>query len=358
MKKEYFVTALFFLIVAAIFYLFYRLMVPFFLPIAWAAVLVIVFYPAYKWLLKKVKSPTLTSVIACILIFLLIIGPTLYMLASLVSEAANALTKVNDLYQSGELKRLLTVKLPFWGAIKEKLAANPQLAEMDFETILKDAVSVLTKAVGGQATTLIANITRTVFYFVLMIFSMFFFFRDGDKIIRVLKRITPLMPTQVAVMYAHMHEIIEGMMYGGVVVALIQGAVGGIIFAIFGISSPVFWGAVMAFLAFLPILGPFLIYIPAGIILFFGGAPVRGIALIAIGVVVISQIDNFIRPLLFTGKTRMHTLLLFFSIMGGLYMFGLIGIVLGPLIAAVFVSLLRVFEVRLSPDDEPKPVAE
>ncbi len=358
MKKEYFVTALFFLIVAAIFYLFYRLMVPFFLPIAWAAVLVIVFYPAYKWLLKKIKSPTLTSVIACILIFLIIIGPTLYMLASLVSEAANALTKVNDLYQSGELKNLLTVKLPFWGAIKEKLASNPQLAEMDFETILKDAVSVLTKAVGGQATTLIANISRTVFYFVLMIFSMFFFFRDGEKIIRVLKRITPLMPTQVAVMYAHMHEIIEGMMYGGVVVALIQGAVGGIIFAIFGISSPVFWGAVMAFLAFLPILGPFLIYIPAGIILFFGGSPVRGIALIAIGVVVISQIDNFIRPLLFTGKTRMHTLLLFFSIMGGLYMFGLIGIVLGPLIAAVFVSLLQVFEVRLSPNDEPKPVAE
>lgn len=352
MKKEYFLTAQFFLIVAAIFYLFYRLMIPFFMPIAWAAVLVIVFYPGYKFLVRKIKSPVLASVISCILIFLIIIGPSVYVLASLASEAADALTKVNEMYQSGELTQILTVKLPFWNTIRDKLSAYPQLAEIDFETIIKDATSVVTRAIGSQATTVIANISKTLFYFVLMLFAMFFFFRDGDKIVRFLKRITPLAPEQVAVMYSHMQKIIEGMMYGGVLIALIQGALGGILFAVFGISSPVFWGAIMAFLAFIPVLGPFLVYIPAGAILFFGGSPVKGIALIAIGTVVVSQIDNFLRPQLFSGKTQMHTLMLFFSIMGGLYMFGLIGVVMGPLIAAVFISLLRVFEVRLNPPDE------
>lgn len=358
MKREYFITAQYFLITAGIVYLFYRLMAPFFLPIAWAAVLVIIFFPGYRWLLTRLKSPALASVIACLLIFVIIIGPSVYMLAALLGEAADALAKVNQLYQSGELKNILTVKLPFWGAIRDKLAAFPQLADMDFETILNNAAAVISEAIGDQATTVIANVGLTILHFVLMLFSMFFFFRDGDRIIAALKRITPLMPEQVADMYGRLHLIIEGTMYGEVVVAVIQGTLGGILFALFGISSPVFWGAVMAFLAFIPILGPFLIYIPAGIFLFFGGSPVKGIALIAIGVAVISQIDNVLRPLLFKGRTRMHTLLLFFAILGGLYLFGLIGIVMGPLIAAVFVSLLRVFEVRLHPDDTHGATAE
>ncbi len=180
---------------------------------------------------------------------------------------------------------------------------------------------------------------------------MFFFFRDGESIIKFMKRLTPLTAEQVELMYTHLRKVIEGTMYGGVVVALIQGLLGGILFFIMGISSPVFWGALMAFLAFVPILGPFLVYIPAGIILFVGGSPIKGILLAVIGVVVVSQIDNFLRPMLFSGKTQMHTLMLFFSIMGGIVLFGLLGVVLGPFVAAVFVSLLKVFEVRMHPED-------
>ncbi|UCD17378.1 MAG: AI-2E family transporter [Candidatus Zixiibacteriota bacterium] len=348
MKKEYFLTALFFLIVGAFFYLFYRIMVPFFTPIAWAGILVIVFYPGFKWLDSKFRWPGLASLISCVIIFLLIIGPTTYLLASLASEATDALQKVNAAYQDGRLKNYLSVNIPFIDAIKNKY---PQLAEVDFESIVKDVVSIVTKAIGSQATTVIANISKNLFYFVLMLFAMFFFFRDGERVVAFLKRLTPLTPDQVELMYSHLRQVIEGTMYGGVVIALIQGTLGGILFLIMGISSPVFWGAVMAFLAFIPILGPFLVYIPAGIIVFLSGSPIKGILLIAIGTLIVSQIDNFLRPMLFSGKTQMHTLLLFFSIMGGLALFGLLGVVLGPFITAVFVSLLRVFEVRMHPED-------
>ncbi|MCP4706509.1 MAG: AI-2E family transporter [candidate division Zixibacteria bacterium] len=349
MKREYILTALFFLIVAVFFYMFYQLMVPFFTPIAWAAILVIVFYPVYGWLSTKIKSPWMASAVACILIFIIIIGPAIYLLASLVGEAANAVQLVNETYKSGNLKEYLTLNIPFFDVIKNKLSDYPQLAEVDFETVIKDAMSTITKAIGSQATTVIANISKSLFYFMLMLFAMFFFFRDGDQIVEFLKNITPLKRDQVRILYSHMKEVIEGTMYGGLVIALLQGLLGGILFAIVGISSPVLWGSVMAFLAFIPVVGASLVYIPAGVILFLGGSPVTGIIVIAVGLA-ISQTDNFLRPHLFAGKTEMHTLLLFFSIMGGIIIFGLLGIVLGPLITAVFLSLLKVFEVSINTD--------
>ncbi len=349
MKKEYILTALFFLIVAVFFYMFYRLMVPFFTPIAWAAILVIVFYPVYGWLSIRIKQSWLASLVACILIFIIIIGPAIYLLASLAGEAANAVQLVNETYKSGNLKEYITLNIPFLDAVKNKLTDYPQLADVDFETIIKDAVTTITKAIGSQATTVIANITKTFFYFLLMLFTMFFFFRDGDQSVEFLKKITPLKRDQVKILFLHMKEVIEGTMYGGLVIALIQGVLGGILFAIVGISSPVMWGSVMAFLAFIPVVGPSLIYIPAGIILLLSGSAVKGIIIIVVGLA-ISQIDNFLRPHLFSGKTEMHTLLLFFSIMGGIIIFGLLGIVLGPLITAVFLSLLKVFEVSINSD--------
>jgi len=349
MKSEYFLTVLFFFIVAIIFYLFYKLMAPFFVPIAWAAILVIVFYPVYKWLGRRIKSPSVTSLVACVLVFIIIIGPSIYLLASLVGETADTVRIVNEAYMNGTLRDYIAVHIPFFDVIKNKLGDYPQLANVDFESIIKDAITVVTKAIGSKATMVIANITKSLFYFILMLFTMFFFFRDGDRIVDFLKGITPLKSEQVTILYSHMKDVIEGTMYGGLVIALLQGLLGGILFVIMGISSPVFWGSIMAFLAFIPMVGPSLVYIPAGVIILLGGSPVKGILIILIGTG-IGQTDNFLRPHLFSGKTEMHTLLMFFSIMGGVLVFGLLGIVLGPLITAVFVSLLKVFEVGMHSD--------
>ncbi len=355
MKREYLLVALFFLLAAVFFYLFYRIVSPFFAPIAWAAVFVIIFFPLYEWVCKKVKSRGLASALLCLFIIILIIGPITYLFAALVNEAADAVTKVNAMYKSGQLDNILAVDIPGMEAIKEKLNQYYDLSQINLDELIKDSIDKVTSIIFNQTSWLITNATKTVFYFILMIFTMYYFFKDGEAIIHKIKRLMPIPEEQVEITFAHLRDVVQATMYGGVVVALIQGLLGGILFAVVGIPSAVFWGAIMAFLSIIPFLGAFIIYVPAGIILLLGGAYIKGIIVIGVGVVVISQSDNVIRPYLISGRTAIHPLLLFFALLGGIAVFGLLGVVVGPLIAAVFVTLLRIFEFKLHPQTEPEP---
>lgn len=352
MKREHIVASLFFLIAAVIFYLFYQLIAPFIAPIVWAGVFAILFFPLYEKLLGKVKSRGFSSLIVCLIIVVLIIGPITYLFVALVSEAANAVAKVNAMIKSGELEQMLSIDLPWIDAAKEKLSRYYDLSKINLDQIIKQSIESVSGVLLNQTSWLITNTTRLVFYFILMIFTLYYFFKDGEAIIAKTKRLMPLTPSQIKVTFRQLQEVIQATMYGGVVVALVQGLIGGVMFAIVGIPSAVFWGAIMAFLSVIPFVGAFIVYIPAGIILIIGGSYVKGIIVIAVGSIVISQIDNVLRPFLISGRTSMHPLLLFFTILGGVYLFGLLGIVLGPLIAAVFVTLLKIFEFKLHPETQ------
>jgi len=334
------------------FYLFYALIIPFFAPIAWAAVFAILFFPLYERLLKKIKSRGLTSALVCTIIVVLIMGHLTYLLAALVNEAYTAVAKVNELYKSGELEKYISFDLPWLNTMKEKLSKYYDLSSVNADELIKDAIDKVSGVILNQTSWFVANATRTIFYFVLMIFTMYYFFKDGELIVRKVKRLMPLSAKQVNTTFSQLRDVIQATMYGGIVVALIQGSLGGILFAIMGIPSAIFWGAIMVVLSVIPFLGAFIIFLPAGVIMIIGGSYVKGIVIIAVGTLVISQIDNVIRPLLISGRTSMHPLLLFFSLMGGIALFGLLGVVVGPLIAAVFLTLLKIFEFKLhSPDD-------
>ncbi len=352
MKREYILISLFFLMTVIVFYLFYQLIIPFFIPIAWASVFAIVFFPLYEKLYSKVKSKRLASVIICLFIILLIIGPLTYLFMALIQETAEAITKVNTMYQNGEFDKFLSINLPIIESLKEKLSGYYDMSQVDSEEIIKNSINNIKSAIFSQASWIITNTTKGIFYFFLMVFTMYYFFRDGEVLIGKIKRLVPLTPEQVNLTFKQLREITQATMYGGVAVALIQGILGGILFFIVGIPSAIFWGAVMAFLSIIPFIGAFIVYIPAGIILIIGGHYVAGLIVITVGVLVISQIDNILRPYLISGKTHIHPLLLFFTIMGGIYLFGLLGIVLGPMIAAIFVTILTIFEFKLHPKDD------
>jgi len=352
MKREYFLISLFFLITAIIFYLFYQIIVPFFVPISWAIVFTIIFYPLYERLLKKIKSKALTSMLMCVLIIVLIIGPITYLFVAIVNEAADALTKVNELYSSGQLNKLFDFDVPILNTAKERLSQYYDISKINLDEIIKDAINKVSGVVVNQTTWLVANGTKAVFYFCLMIFAIFYFFRDGEHIVGKARRLMPLTESQVETAFKQLRDVIQATMYGGVVIALLQGVLGGLLFYIMDIPSPVFWGAIMAFLALIPLVGAFIVYVPAGVILMLTGSVVKGIIVIAVGMIIISQVDNVLRPLLISGKTSLHPLLLFFTILGGISLFGLLGLVVGPMIAAGFTILLRVFETRLHPDEE------
>lgn len=352
MKREQVLIVLFLLFTAIFFYLFYQMIVDFFVPICWAAVFVITFFPLYEKLLGKLKSKGLTSVIFCFLIIILIIGPFAYLFAVLVNEAASGVAKVNAMYQSGQLDEYLSFEVPWITTLKQILSQYVDLSNINLDNLVKQAADKVGGFVFTQTSWLVTNGTKFVFYFGLMIFTMYYFFKDGEILVAEIKKLVPLAKEQVDLTFKHLREVIYATMYGGVVVALVQGLLGGIMFAVFGIPSPVFWGAVMALLSIIPLVGAFIVYIPAGIILILGGSYIKGILVIAIGTVVISQVDNVLRPFLISGRTAMHPLLLFFSILGGIALFGLLGVVLGPLIAAVFVTLLKILELKLHSEPE------
>jgi len=359
MKREYFLMTLFFGLVAVTVYLFYRILLPFLTPICWAAVFVIVFYPLYIKIERWIKSPGLRALIVTALIVILIISPAVYMGIALVQEAIGMFESFTAWVDAGKLDQIFNFKdSPIYAVIQEKLSNYIDLSQFDPKVIIANGLKSISGIALSQATAVLTNAGKFLFQFWLMIFLMFFLFRDGHALFEQIKAVIPMSPDKTDYTVTHLRHIIESTMYGGVVVSLLQGFLGGMMFWILGLPSPIFWGAVMAFLAFLPIIGPFIIYIPAGLILIFTGAPVKGIILIVVGAVVVSQIDNFLRPLWVSGKTGMHTMVLFVSIMGGVSMFGLLGVVLGPFVAAVFISLYEVFRLKMAESEAGVEAAE
>ena len=358
MKREYFFLSVFFGVVALSFYLFYRILAPYLLTICWAATFAIIFFPLYNKLEKKIKSADLRALIMTALVVLLILGPIAYLAVALVQEAAGMVNYISAWIDEGKLDAILNFKsTPMYAVIESKLSPYFDLSHLDPKVILENGLKAASGVVITQATAALTNAGRLAFQFSLMVFFMFFLFRDGRQLVDQIRSVIPMARDKADITVEHLKTVIETTMYGGVVVALLQGFLGGMMFLILGLPSPVFWGAVMAFLAFIPILGPFLIYIPAGLILIATGHIVKGVILIIIGTVVVSQVDNFLRPLLVSGKTGMHTMLLFISIMGGVTMFGLLGVMLGPLIAAVFISIFDIFRLKLAESDQPIPAA-
>lgn len=348
MKKEYFRVFIFAGVTILAGYLFYRLLNPFLAPLCWAAIFAIVFYPAHDKLRRWFKSDSLRAVLVTVLVIVVIIGPVAYLGVSLAQEAITLFDTVSGWVDSGKLNALIDIKhTAVYQSLETRLAPYVDLSHLDLQVMLENGVKKISSFALAQATKVLTNIGKILFQFVLMIVFLFYFLRDGEALLGYIRGIIPLAPDKAEATIAELKKVIQSNMYGGLVVALLQGFLGGVLFLIMGLPSPVFWGAVMAFLALLPLIGPFIIYIPAGIILIATGSPVKGILLIAIGSIIVSQIDNFLRPILASRETGMHTMLLFISIMGGAAVFGLLGVVLGPVIAAVFVTIFDIFRLKL-----------
>jgi predicted PurR-regulated permease PerM len=343
MNRDQITTGLVLALLLAIFYLFGRIILPFAAPIIWAGVLALLFRPLYIRLLARTKGrPTLAALLITLVILVVLIGPIAFLTVALVNEAADAVARVNALYQSGELQKYLDLKLPLVDGLKEKLSQYYDFSQLDLNEVVRNSIDKIGKFVIDQAGSIISNGTRAVFYFILMLVTIYYFLKDGDKLVGWLRKAVPLPREQVDAIFAQLGEVIISTISSGLFVAFLQGLIGGILFAAVGLPSPIFWGAVMAFLSLLPVIGAFIVYIPAGVVLIVSGSTVKGIIVFAVGLGLISQLDNFLRPQLMAGRTALHPLLLFLSMMGGIAAFGFTGMILGPVVVAAFVAMAGV----------------
>jgi predicted PurR-regulated permease PerM len=356
MRREHIALAIFTALILIACYLFYTIFRPFLASIIWGAVLAGVFYPLNALFARRMKRDNVRALLMCIIVVAVIIVPAVFLTIGLIGEVTDALPKFKAAVDSGQLDFILKPRTYGWNEkIKEFLGPYVDASNLDIESVITANMQRLTAFIVEKFSNFIGNFSAAIVSFALSVLSMFFFFRDGPRLIIRLKDLLPMSDDLKHSLTMRLREVIEASIYGGVLVAAVQGLLGGIIFWVTGLPSPIFWGTVMAILSLIPIVGPYLIYIPAAVILILSGSWIRGIIVLILGIVVVSQSDNVLRPVIISSRTKIHTLLLFFSILGGLKVFGLLGIILGPVVASIILTLVEVYKpcVEEPPAGEP-----
>ncbi|MBZ5605475.1 MAG: AI-2E family transporter [Acidobacteriia bacterium] len=317
----------------ALAYLCGRILAPFLPALCWAFALAVIADPIYRRLAKRLRSPTLASLITVALIIAVIIVPSTLLARALFREAAAMV------HQTGTDPSTIQANLeriPLMGRLLHWLDGRVNLPGAGAE-VLRSAAASISKALSSLVTGsmwLLAQIGITIFV-------LFYFLRDREPIARALSRIVPISEGLSDVIFSRVVHIIRISLGGKAVTASIQGLLGGVIFVWAGLPAPVFWGFVMAVLSLFPVIGAFLVWGPAALVLLSQGDWLHGFVIIAWGILVINPVDNILGPILVGNTLRLHTLIMFFSIAGGLAAFGAAGIVIGPLVIAVAVSIFE-----------------
>ncbi|MCD6198992.1 MAG: AI-2E family transporter [Deltaproteobacteria bacterium] len=325
-----------------------RLFLPFFEPIAWAIILGLFFYPIYSWMRRTLKvSEGLASLGMCILIIAFIIIPVFALLGSLTTEVIRVYTEVQEDLNAGDFT---IVPDKNKSPILNKTISNVLDILKTHETRVTEILTDLSKKMGEfflkQGTVIFKNVASIIFKAALMLVTLFYIFKDGERMLQTFKDLLPLPRRDVENLVKAMDDVLSATLYGNLLNAFIQGSVGFFIMWSLDFSAPLLWGMIMGLTTFIPMIGPALVWFPATIYLFLAGLYLKAAILLAFSILIISQIDYFLRPLFISGKTQIHTLILFFSILGGLSVFGFLGLILGPILMALCVSILELYRMN------------
>jgi predicted PurR-regulated permease PerM len=321
-------------------YLALQVLMPFLSPLAWAAVLSILFYPMFEIIRKRIKWKSVASIITLVIILMTILGPFSYLSFLLATE----LTEVVSYIEGGQIEGLKEVlEAPGVAWLVERGKEMFNMEDADVGDLLVKNLTNMGRDMVGKITKGVKNLVGVMLNFVFMSLTIFFLFRDGTGFLARLRDYLPFPPEQRARLEAQVKGMVVSTIYGGVVVALVQGLLGGTAFYFLGVPSPVIWGTAIAIMSFVPMLGTFSIWGPMVVYLFLQGAIAKGFILLIIGTFGISMVDNILKPIIIGGRTKMHTLVIFFSVIGGIKLFGLIGLIMGPMSVALFISVFEIF---------------
>lgn len=330
-------------IAAVILYLCYCVAEPLLIPLLWGVAITVVFWPINNRL-RRLGPQWAGALLSTVLVFLLLIAPTTYLGAALIDEVSEFTRQLQAGTYRAELDRIIHFEnTPLFRKVAERLSPWVDLSGLDVKSLLLDNLKRLASFTVGQTSKLVANFSLFLLHLGVVTMTMFFLFRDGDRLLSYVKEAIPLTRERTEELFVQLRQVVRAALYGGVLIAVIQGVLGGLAFFILGLSAPVLWGVVMGFCSFIPVFGAALVYVPAAALLIFQGSIIKAIILLGLGFGVVSTIDNLVRPMFISGRTEMHTLVLFVSILGGLKVFGLLGLVMGPVLAAIFVSFFNFY---------------
>ena len=321
-------------------YLCWLMLRPFITVLEWAAVLVIVFYPIHKRLAQKIKRRGLSALLSSLLVIVVLVLPLTFLTMALVNELSSTARNLPAL-----VAQLMNPQAPITGRVSKWFHDHVAVDMTRSQEFVIEQLKTAGAALLGQSLGLVGNILSTIVKAFFVIITMYYLFRDGDKIVRALPGALPLDHEQSAAIISRTSQVVSASVYGVVTIAMLQGVLGGLAFWILGVPAPILWGAVLALVCMIPIAGSFFVWLPASIYLMLTGHWTKAVLLILWGALVISTIDNFLRPKLIKNQTKLHELFVFFSVLGGMSVFGLLGIVLGPVVLAITLGLLNTFKL-------------
>lgn len=331
----------FLLVLALVTLLFFVLLSPFFAPVFWACAISLLFYPVQLKLMERWgKRPNINALITLLLCIVVVVIPVLLILTSFVSQGASVYARI----ESGEIN-----PNEYLNRFREALPAAQRLLDfLNLDTAaLEEQAKTGALAASGFAARNVFSLGQSTFNFVLslglMLYMTFFLLRDGTQLINLIIRALPLGDAREKLLFKKIAEVTRATIKGNMVVAVVQGALGGFIFWMLDIPAPILWAVGMAVVSLIPAVGAGLIWLPFSIYLMVTGDMQKGLILLGYGIVVIGLSDNILRPILVGRDTKLPDWLVLLSTLGGLVLFGINGFVIGPLIAAVFIVFWQIF---------------
>jgi predicted PurR-regulated permease PerM len=326
-------------------YLCYRLALPFLPALAWALALAVLFTPFQRWLETRLKWVSLAALASVFTIGLVVVVPATFVGQRLVMQAAHGAQILEKKVTSGEWRQFL--------------ADHPRLSSVvdsvDRQVDFPGTVKVFTNWLTTVAGSIVKGSVDQLFDFALTFYLLFFFLRDRRSAIQSLRALVPVSDAEMDHLLRRVGDTIFATVYGTLVVAGVQGLLGGLMFWWLGLGAPLLWGVVMALLSVVPVLGAFVIWIPLAGFLALEGSWGKALILALWGLLVVGTIDNLLHPFLVGNRLKLHTVLAFMSLVGGLIVFGPAGLILGPVTLTVTLVLLEGWSGRIKSAPPAQP---
>lgn len=326
-------------------YLCYRLAQSFLAAIGWALALAVLFTPLHRWIELRLKRPNLAATVTILVVGLIVVVPATFVGQRLIMESARGAEIIKTKVESGEWRRAIQAQPRLAGVI------DWVERKVDLPGTIKDIATWLTATAGS----ILKGSVVQMIGFCLTFYLLFYFLRDRRAALQSLKSFSPLSGPEMNRLFGRVGDTIHATVYGTLAVSAVQGLLGGLMFWWLGLPVPLLWGVVMGLLAVVPVLGAFVVWIPAALFLALEGSWGKALILTLWGGGVVAGIDNLLYPILVGNRLKMHTVLAFISVVGGLIVFGPSGIILGPVTLTFTLVLLETWRSRTEAEPHAHP---
>lgn len=331
-------------------YLCFLIVKPFIVSLVWAVTLAVLTFPVYRRIQNYLGKPNLSAALMTFFLATVVAAPLILVTRQVLREVWRGAEYVQKEAAAGE-----------WRAqIEQNYYVSRALRFIEREVDLRANLEQAAGGIPAFVSDLLSGSLWFLFQMLVAFFALFFFFRDHEKFLRGVRLLVPLSRKETDAIFRRVSDTLYAAVFGEILIAALQGVLGGLMFWFLGLPAPVLWGFVIGLFGFLPVIGAWMIWAPAAVYLFMQGEVVKGFVLIGWGILALTVLTTFLYPVLVGDRLRLHTLTVFIAIIGGIIAFGTTGIVLGPLVLALTISLIDIWKKRIGAGEQlaEEPVLE